>query len=97
MGKTSRSGAPELPQWAWVSLKAPQQEGRVGKRGEREEVGKITGPPPTPSASLLAPVLSGGVGDEALKAFQQELRDCVHVLSTCMRAQSHLCKKKKKM
>lgn len=30
-----------------------------------------------------------------MKAFQQELHDYAHVFSTCMRAQSHLCKKKK--
>lgn len=34
--------------------------GRLARQ-EREEVGKITGPPPTPSASLPAPVLSEGV------------------------------------
>lgn len=41
--------------------------GEVGKRGEREEVGKITGPPPTPSASLPAPVLSEVGGGGAMR------------------------------
>lgn len=47
-------------------------------REEREEVGKITGPPPTPSASPPAPVLSEGVqrGFEGIPAGVVRLCAC---------------------
>lgn len=48
-------------------------------REEREEVGKITGPPLPLSRRQF---YQRGC-DEALKAFQQELCDCAHVLFTC--------------
>lgn len=51
---------------------------------EREEVGAITGPPPTPSISLPTPVLSEG----AMRVFEGipagGVCDCVHVSFTCM-------------
>lgn len=65
------------------------QERREGRGGKDNRA--------TSNTLCLSPGASfiGGGCDEALKAFQQELRDCAYVLSTCMRAQSHLCKKKK--